>query len=99
MTHVEISKALALAIGWPEERVNVVHGCVSITVAQDDLWKSTQSFDYRDWNVAGPIAERYNCFPYGYVRFVEWESDMDGNLYYADTPQKAIALAVIGAAA
>jgi hypothetical protein len=54
-------------------------------------------FDYRDWNVIGPIAERYDCFPI-HLRDV-WNSRFmwRGTGVIADTPQKAIALAVIGA--
>ena len=96
MTDLEISKALALAIGWKEE-------CLRATdkgnlYAYRAWWRE---FSYLDWNVIGPIAERYDAFPiklldcktpdkweaYAYAIFGEWER--------ADTPQKAIALAVI----
>jgi len=108
MTDLEISKALALAIGWPEDRVTIttmsvdggvtwVDACVSV---RPDGSKFGRPFWYTDWNVIGPIAERYSAFP----------SDCHGNGSWwvagcgrngrdegqgADTPQKAIALAVI----
>lgn len=91
MTDLEISKALALAIGWREDQMKL----------DDRGWLrvwffSWCVFDYRDWNVIGPIAEKYEMFPH--------KSDTQGwwfphkhNTVFADTPQKAIALAVIGA--
>ena len=96
MTDIEISKALALAIGWPKHQV----------AFHDDMWEvmvqvemnpfGWRVFDYRDWSVIAPIAERYDCFPHKsdalgwFIPHSFWKG-------YADTPQKAIALAVIGA--
>ena len=48
-------------------------------------------FHYKNWNVIGPIAEKHNCFPTR-NKFGSWTL-LSGT---ADTPQKAIALAVIG---
>ena len=75
MTDIEISKALALAIGWTEDRRDE-NGCLDPDVitegalfGQEDgvfvwvdgsMWKR---FDYRDPAVIWPIAERYNAFP------------------------------------
>jgi len=85
MTDLEISKALALAIGWKKDDIAMFSN-------EMEVWSGGwRTFDYRDWNVIGPIAERYDCFP----------TKMNGGWYcldeYADTPQKAIALYVIGA--
>ena len=78
MNDLEISKALALAIGWT-----------------GGAWKM---FDYRDWNVIGPIAERFDAFPKKLASMEGWWADVFGkDARFADTPQKAIALAVIGA--
>jgi hypothetical protein len=122
MTDLEISKALALAIGWDTRRVGVseTFGEMCIRV-QYDINRTWQVFDYRDWNVISPIAAKYSAFPasicsgnfikakkQGYTDVVGWEVYMfdykNGALqrgkwlhYRADTPQKAIALAVIGA--
>ena len=94
MNDLEISKALALAIGW--SMTNVLPSDENPTLMQCWVWVGYKwrVFDYRDWNVIAPIAERYNCFPYRNggawwktVNYMSW----------ADTPQKAIALAVIGA--
>jgi len=101
MTDLEISKALALAIGWSNNKVTTYKGICSV---DPGLWDDWKIFDYRDWNVIGPIAERYDAFPltsdsqpgvwFTRVRnqgFIE-------QFTYADTPQKAIALAVINGA-
>lgn len=106
MTDLEISKALALAIGWKPMRVAIVGDkCIADTEDQsrqktDYGWVRGRIFDYRDWNVIGPIAERYNRFltPSGQPeKKGQWYSPVGliYNAVYADTPQKAIALAVI----
>jgi len=94
MTDLEISKALALAIGWKKAQMRT---------KEKRLWLRTHGvfsgfwspFDHRDWNVIGPIAERYNCFP-AKDMYRRWVAGVYPYTY-ADTPQKAIAMAVIGA--
>ena len=95
MTDLEISTALAKAIGWKSQ--NVLPSEASPNLLQCWLWTghNWSVFDYHDWNVIGPIAERYKCFP-GVDRVGNWSSDMWQT--EADNPQKAIALAVIGCA-
>ena len=90
MTHTEINRKLALAIGWKPEQIKP-NGS-SIFVRHCALWCM---FNYRHWHTIGPIAQRYDCFPrkngskwQGYVGHV-------CIMQFADTPQKAIALAVI----
>ena len=107
MTDLEISKVLALAIGWPEADVFITAGmCLADThnrrnkVKVNSYWMhGCRVFDHKDWTVIGPIAERYNCFPYAHRdvksglldgKWVVWPNTLE------DTPQKAIALAVIG---
>ena len=103
MTDIEIDKALALAIGHKVAYVTVLgEGIPQVWVQVDPRFEwAIRVFSHRDWNVIGPIAERYDCFP-------QKGSDIDDGEYwwactegvgeaYADTPQKAIALAVIGA--
>ena len=85
MTDLELNKALALAIGWKPEQMIVIRERLFI--------KGIFLFDYRDWNVIGPIAEMYNAFP-EVDRAGWWSSDVWQT--EADTPQKAIAMAVIG---
>jgi hypothetical protein len=58
VTDLEISKALALAIGWREFDLAVSEA--GRLFAYRHGW---HKFDYRDWNVIGPIAERYSVFP------------------------------------
>ena len=111
MTDLEISKDLALKIGYLPEHVrtygvgsvNFSNGEGVIQVFRHDgfygveridcnyLWNI---FDYRNWDVIGPIAQKYDCFPKEdmYGRWVA------GVYPYAifGTPQQAIALAVIG---
>jgi hypothetical protein len=92
MTDLEISKALAVAIG------HRIFGSVQVLKDCWVMWRGNwRTFDYRDWNVIGPIAERYECFPEKYNQgWYAWVC-VDAAVM-ADTPQKAIALAVIGAA-
>lgn len=94
---IEIDKALALAIGWKDEpnkmRVSDFWG-LQVWIG---YWAN---FGYRDWNVIGPIAARYNAFPIQSSKGT-WSACVgDGsNMWvdHIDTPQKSIALAVIGA--
>ena len=96
MTDAEISKALALAIGYSPNHVHFKYG-ITWVFRQDD-WSG---FDYRDWNVIGPIAERYDCFPLRSETSIgQWVTRVRGNRFsgnfiYEDTPQKTIAMAVI----
>ena len=88
MTDLELSAALAKAIGWPD--VDPLNGICWVLKVKD-RWRE---FDYREWSVIGPIAERYDCFPYKNCSGL-WEvycSNAEGTA----TPQEAIALAVIG---
>lgn len=99
MTDLEISKALALAIGWKPTDLMQYEYKTILEVWWVDGWDADwRAFDYRDWNVIGPIAERYDCFPIKAKAPTddEWLTAV-GKVIYTDTPQKAIALAVIGA--
>ena len=97
MTDIEIDRALALAIGWKRILPNPeTAGLKQCWVWTGSVWRL---FDHRDWNVIGPIAEKYNMFPYR-LRITEGRGYWNVFTYkdnVADTPQKAIALAVIGA--
>jgi hypothetical protein len=108
-TDRELSLALALAVGWVEADTYPLPRELNpefLWVMRDDrVWCV---FDYRDWNVIGPIAERYFAFPAQYVdsdgKVVAWEANLYSertgrwhNLVKADSPQKAIALSVVGA--
>lgn len=94
MTDAEISRALALAIGWPTGSVyqhsSPEPGC---QVWRDDgEWCD---FDYRDPAVIWPIAERYNAFP-AHLTDGKWCATTNLKLFLADTAAEAVARAVIG---
>lgn len=103
MTDQEINRRLALAIGWTSDRMRYYKGDSRLFLkarmfSEDWDFYVWRPFDYREWNVAAPIAERYDCFPQktdcgDWIGFVPW-SRVDT---WSDTPQKAIALAVIAA--
>ncbi|NVN99257.1 MAG: hypothetical protein HXX17_08035 [Geobacteraceae bacterium] len=103
MTDLEISKALALAIGWPEDQVRTIGiECYVVTGSAIDRFKPKEGwpwwvkgrvFDYRDWAVIGPIAKKYKL-TVNFKNSVAWGDGVRGAI--SDTPQKAIALAVIG---
>lgn len=75
MTDLEISKALALAIGWTEDRRDESGGLDPDVITEGAafgyeegvfVWMGEyrwKRFDYRDPSVIWPIAERYGCFP------------------------------------
>ena len=97
--HLTISRKLALAIGWKPEQMDVY---------DDELWierlhNLRRRFDYRDWNVIGPIAERFDCFPYknssgNWVCSLTCGGHYEPSHFYSgNTPQLTIALAVIAA--
>ena len=91
---IEIDRALALAIGWRK----TCESTKTFWVVEDS--GNRRVFTHKDWNVIGPIAARYNCFPLR-LRGGAWEAISRGKyklgFVKADNPQKAIALAVIGA--
>ena len=97
MTDLEINKALALAIGWRENQISrstVYVGnklIAEVLSIKPDGYKYGVIFNYQNWHIIGPIAERYDCFPYLWKG--KWRLTFDSRL--SDTPQKAIALAVI----
>ena len=92
---LEINKALALAIGWEPEQIRDGVGANGRPLIQASPVHFARPFDYRDWNVIGSIAERYDCFPY--KDNTVWIVERGDAIYEAETPQKAIAMAVIGA--
>lgn len=96
MTDLEISKALALAIGYSSTDVAFHEDMWAIVVHTGARWRE---FDYKDWSVIGPIAERYDCFP-KQLKTGAWccVDKHDWITSHENTPQKAIALAVIDGA-
>lgn len=103
MNDAEISRRLALAIGWsdadPEDPdVVIFRAPLSGQHLEDHcaVWfeQDWRTFDYRDPSVIWPIAERFNRFP---VRCADesWVTGLDCEGH--DTAAKAVALAVIKA--
>ena len=102
MTDAEISRRLALAIGYLPEHVRKHHNHCAVWRERGRLnlpFPGWYVFDYRDPAVIWPIAERFKCFP-------DHCEDVDGrgiwnvgktcrDFVYADTAAKAVALAVI----
>ena len=106
MTDLEISKALALAIGWGRVQITDDKVLVYTGNPSDRVWVwyshrwvyNNRVFDYKDWNVIGPIAEKFDCFPMvAACHADQWAIVTERVEVYAETPQKAIALAVIQA--
>ncbi len=106
MNDQEISKALALAIGWKPEHVTVtlsgyVWCCERIaTLSSAAVWRT---FDYRDPVVIWSIAEWSNVWPIKLSdsHWVSWrrmslDCSKGATSYTAETAAKAVALAVIG---
>ena len=93
MNDLELSRKLALAIGWhPGLIIKAPNEVRCYRGVKQWGW---QKFDYRDWNVIGPIAAKYDCFPLRTDTQGWWAGVFGCCGLYADTPQRAIALAVI----
>ena len=91
MTDTEINIALAKAIGWAEKDIDRFHQYRSGAIVCGGRY-----FDYRDPAVIWPIAKHYKVFPQVNAHGL-WAVDWYGPT--ADTPEKAVALVVIGGAA
>jgi hypothetical protein len=105
LEHADISRHLALAIGWTEDQedpdvvvVTEWHGHKSLCQVWAD-GHSWRDFDYRDPEVIWPIAERFNAFPWRVYSAKPWyaNADASGPIERADTAALAVALAVIKA--
>lgn len=96
MTDAELSRQLALAIGWPENAQWPAPRMAAIDGGGVQCWTGSgwRHFDYRDPAVIWPIAERYNCFPIRHDK--AWQAIRDG-WHFADTAAEAVARAVVGA--
>ena len=96
-TELTLSTKLAKAIGWKQMRVmyNRLYVAVQAPLGNDMFIPVWTEFDYRDWSVIAPIAQRYNCFPGQNKSTKFWVSSLGEQIGYASTPQEAIAEAVI----
>lgn len=103
MTDAEISRRLALAIGWASNHIETKWGygqyvhCYGGESFVMDGCAAWRIFDYRDPAVIWPIAERFDCFPYKVSGSLKWyaKAPFANTGEYADTAAKAVALAVI----
>ena len=95
----EINVLLAKAIGWADEdtQPTKLRGVVVGLEVQDHKRNGAyRAFDYKDWCTIGPIAERYDLFPFRYTSNApeaRWSADSQSP--EAPSPQKAIAFAMI----
>lgn len=101
--HAEVSRSLALAIGWKHDDVQMVMAMHGMP-AYCEVWPwgkacggNWKPFDYRDIDVIWPIAERFNCFPsicsLGWISYFDCTSKSS----IGDTAALAVARAVIAA--
>lgn len=96
----EISRRLALAIGWPEEAFykggDGSFVALALLHSGGCSWKE---FDYRDPAVIWQIAERFDCFPTFHAVSDTWAVGLGQWMAHedCDTAAKAVALAVIKA--
>jgi hypothetical protein len=94
MLDLEINRKLALAIGWREDQMEQIGRDLCMRVEYFKV------FDYTDWRVIGPIAEKFGYFPWQdyqgtWTLPIRYKNGVVAGFAEADTPQKAIALAVI----
>lgn len=95
--HADLSRRLALALGWregtyPEPRMVVQRW--GVVCWDGNKWRR---FDYRDPAVIWPIAERFDCFPFR-LSDGKWSAYASGGKHVVTaTAAEAVALAVIGA--
>lgn len=91
MTDAEISRRLALAIGWGASDIYLDALRFGCNIWADGQWRK---FDYRDPAVIWPIAEHFDMFPM-LIQPNVWRASWADEI--ADTAAKAVALAVIKA--
>lgn len=71
MSDIQVSRTLALAIGWKLEDVRIFGDQVIVDTKNDGdrikvspaEWARGRIFDYMDWNVIGVIGTLYGMFP------------------------------------
>jgi hypothetical protein len=106
VTDKEISFLLAQAVGWTTASIKFDRCLVYTGFYEDEVEfpsyligqapltvTGMRVFDYRDWSVIGPIAERYNTFP-NQTTDGRWTT-LGGRGYPTYNPQKSIALSTL----
>lgn len=107
-TDAEISRDLALAIGWRAQDVVMCHSEDYVLVNVGGAPRDYSRFSYKDPAVIWPIAEWYDLFPMPHRVFmtgeiISWDVEYRNARGFtctieADTAAKAVALARIAAA-
>lgn len=107
--HADVSRRLALAIGYRPNDVELVYGCrCAVRHGAGPTGSGTHwyTFDYRDPRIIWPIAERYNAFPRASMTLngVFWFARVRGpvcapslELSKGETASMAVAFAIIHA--
>jgi hypothetical protein len=96
MTDAEISRRLALAIGWKESDIIEYPGQDYVGIRTKILAPCVRLFSYKFPTVIWPIAERFNCFPIRRaVVEAGWIAWSGARYCTANTAAKAVALVVI----
>ena len=95
MTDLQISKALALAIGWRKDQMIPSADNPDTKQCWVRLGYAWKKFDYRDPTVIWPIAAKFDCFPVMNTKDQWFSMATCGAGNYADTPERAVAMAVI----
>lgn len=102
MTDAQISRALALAIGWKESEIIDYPGQDYVGIRTRIVTPCVRFFSYKFPAVIWPVAERFDCFPDKVINedgFVLWRAWVPGKPRWKteETAAKAVALAVIAA--
>jgi len=109
VTDLDISKALALAIGWAEQQISEHKGVCYVNVSKvNDSRKEWKVFDYKDCNLLVPIQKKYFVGVSPYVnsqgKVTAWEANqysektgLNRSLVQEDTLEAAVAMTVIHA--
>lgn len=103
MSDLQISKALALAIGWRPEQITHYEGQDYIGLPWTYAGRPCiKIFSYKFPSVIWPIAERYDAFPIRQGPFWvarSWSAEKFVYSFSKESPTaKAVALSVIGGA-
>lgn len=97
MTDAQVSKALALAIGWQKSEIIDYPNQDYVGIRTKIVTPCVRFFSYKFPAVIFPIAERFDCFP-AHIGGGEWRAyplPSSTRPVFADTAAKAVALAVI----
>lgn len=94
--HAEISRRLALAIGWRDDQIFNDHdgSYTSINLSHRPSIQTWKDFDYRDPLIIWPIAERFKCFPFYMATTETWAVSSGQWLAHDDQSTAALAVAM-----